>query len=162
VKLRTDPEIWPHDAGRKRAVLLGAVPNPLDDLETNWSEDWLAFVRADGGEAAPGDVWEISINPDNDRQHSCVPHEGWTVVGYTLWCPNEACPFGTHEWTHAHDCKPYDGVPCKNGGPSCWTWTGSPLDGTLTASPSLYSPRDIGGCGWHGHLNAGELTGKVE
>lgn len=42
--------------------------------------------------------------------------------------------------------------------PGCWKWTGTIADGTLSGTPSLFSPTDLGGCGWHGYLTAGEMV----
>lgn len=33
---------------------------------------------------------------------------------------------------------------------------------TLTAKPSIVHNKKLGGCGWHGYLTAGELTGVIE
>jgi hypothetical protein len=33
---------------------------------------------------------------------------------------------------------------------------------TMTVSPSILHDRSKGGCGWHGYMKAGELTGQVE
>jgi hypothetical protein len=66
---------------------------------------------------------------------------------------NEACPSGVHFWTHGHDCGDRSREHV-----SCWTWTGSPDDGTLSAQPSLWVVPDLGGCGWHGFLTNGEMV----
>lgn len=157
MRVRTDS--WWH-ASMKRAVLLGARPDPRQDPAKDWSPDYLEFLDH-GEEAKPGDVWVVRGQDRTQSWGGNPDAADWPVVGYGLVCPNEACPDPVHFWTHAHDCPAPSG-PCKMGGPSCWTWTGSPEDGTLTASPSLYSPRSLGGCGWHGFLKAGELEGTVE
>jgi hypothetical protein len=47
--------------------------------------------------------------------------------------------------------------PCAAHGlaGSCWTWTGSPEAGDLSATPSLAV---VGECGFHGFLRGGVLA----
>lgn len=82
------------------------------------------------------------------------------AVGYGLTCPEPTCAEGAHVWTHAFDC-PAGRSPdaaCKTGGAGCWTWTGSPAEGDLSAAPSLHVLASRGGCGWHGWLRAGRMV----
>ena len=91
----------------------------------------------------PGDTWLI-------RWYRPGGAEG-PIAGYAICCPG--CR-KVHDWTTATNCK-----PCSHQGiSSCWTWTGSAEANVLTASPSLHSVKDLGGCGWHGHLINGVLT----
>lgn len=161
MRLRTDG--W-WRAGMKRAVLCGAVPNPLDDPEGNWDPKYLAFLR-DGEEAKPGDVWRVSwVNGGEGvtRDGQPVP-ERPAGNGYAMTCPRESCKSGAHSWVHASDCQGAYGDPCKVGAGrvSCWDWTGSPEEGNLTANPSLYimGPESgHHGCGFHGFLRDGVLA----
>lgn len=153
MRLRTDDY---HLAGWKRGALVGG--------RTDVAEQ---FLVDDVIEAVEGDVWVIRTMPPGDEdgwrtQSWGGDHEDWPVIGYALTCPNESCRFGVHEWTHASNCDqhfPAGGPRCahQRDRTSCWTWSGSVLDGTLTASPSLHSPADLGGCGWHGWLRNGTL-----
>lgn len=147
------------EAGRKRAVLLGAIPNPLDDASSAWDPAWLDFLRTPGGEAEPGDVWVLRSAP-GESGRSWAEDEvtaGWPIIGYGLTCPETKCEDGIHLWDHATGCPArFASGPCKNGGPSCWTWTGQPEDDTLTGQPSLFMPTP--GCGWHGYLRDGVMV----
>ena len=94
---------------------------------------------ADIPAAQLGDAWRITSTSGE-------------LTGYALTCPNESCDQGVHFWTHAYDCSPE-----TREHSSCWTWTGAPEDGTLSAQPSLWVVQDRGGCGWHGFLTDGEM-----
>lgn len=155
-KLRRREDSW-WDAGRKRAVRLGASPDPATDHERNWADHFLKMLaNREFEEAKPGDVWEVRQDPRDGRTQTVRLDPAWTVIGYVLTCPNEQCSEGVHQWTHARDCKaPFEN--CKNGGPSCWNWEGTIEDGDLTGNPSLWASADLGGCGWHGYLRHGEM-----
>lgn len=89
----------------------------------------------------PGDIWRV-------RWYKADGEEG-PIAGYAICCPR--C-LKVHAWTSALNCK-----PCPHQGKSsCWNWTGSAEDGTLSASPSLFAS---GACGWHGWLRNGVLEG---
>lgn len=158
MRIRTD-SWW--DAGRKRAVLLAAVPDPLRDEATDWDPVWLEFLRTPENEARPGDVWVLRQQPGDASLRSWRNDPevaDWPVTGYGLVCPDEGCDAGVHCWDHASDCPGrYKGGFCKNGGPSCWRWTGTPEDDTLTGEPSLLI-RGESTCGWHGHLRSGQMV----
>lgn len=97
--------------------------------------------------AEPGDCWRV-------RWHK---EEGdGPIAGYAICCP--LCK-NIHAWTTASNCASrLPGGSCQHSGNgSCWNWTGSAEDGTLTASPSLYCQESLGGCGWHGWLQNGDL-----
>lgn len=166
MRLRVD-SWW--EAGRKRAVLLGAVPDPRQDDSKNWAAHWLACLNDDSFEPAmPGDVWEVRQSPDEPGviSYHSADRQDWLLTGYGLWCPNEKCHEGMHSWTHAHDCPArfHDDGLCKTGEKqgvqSCWIWSGSIEAGDLTASPSLFI--DDASCGWHGFLQQGQMNGWIE
>lgn len=103
--------------------------------------------------AKPGDTWRLRwSSPD-------YPHgDVGPLAGYAIGC--EKCG-GVRYWTTANNCAsrralPGGGFTCDHEGKSsCWDWTGSAEDGTLTAKPSL---QDLGDCKWHGWLTNGELA----
>jgi len=102
----------------------------------------------------------LKREPDQDWSHTLAvppaePGDVWRFGGaYALTCPNEACDQGVHAWDHAWDCRP-NARKCSG---TCWNWSGSPEDGTLTAQPSLHVLAEKGGCGWHGWLRNGEMV----
>ena len=110
--------------------------------------------------AEPGDVWRSTWYKAGD--------EIGPPAGYLIGCPT--CR-QVHGWSTANNCASRRMVTGTNsdgtsftyptcdhqGVGSCWTWTGSAEDGTLTASPSLHCPKNKGGCGFHGWLENGEL-----
>lgn len=168
MRLRTDD--W-HDAGRWRAVLLGANEDPRQNpsaYEPGWA-DWLETHEP----AKPGDVWAIRQNLRPGTTAVMLSWTGdrngehWPVVAYALTCPVPRCPEGAHVWHHAHDCPAGSRLdrPCKRTTDddrprySCWDWTGSPLDGSLAAAPSLQVLASNGKtCEFHGFLRAGVLA----
>lgn len=99
----------------------------------------------------PGDTWRIHW-----YNHVDGVQVNDQIAGYAICCP--LC-LKVHHWTTANNCPRIAGEGCahEKAHTSCWTWTGSAEDGTLTASPSLYSVEALGGCGWHGWLHDGEL-----
>lgn len=133
MRLRADSV---HLAGWHRALLLGA-------LTRKDGEDWSHTLGVPA--AQPGDVWRVQRQDDSGGLH---------FVGYALTCPKEDCDQGVHFWDHAWDC-PQRTDPLA---PPCWTWTGSPEAGDLTANPSLHVLAEKGGCGWHGWLRNGEMV----
>jgi hypothetical protein len=111
--------------------------------------------------AEPGDIWRVYWYSLEAPGHLGPP------AGYDICCIT--CR-RVHSWNTATNCasrKPIReegtgkviGYTCAHSGvSSCWQWTGSAEEGTLTASPSLYSREDLGGCGYHGFLRNGEIT----
>jgi hypothetical protein len=99
--------------------------------------------------AQPGDIWRLRWYKQGG--------EG-PIAGYAICCPK--CG-EVHHWTQAANCArtvdTSSGVKvCAHSGTgSCWTWTGSAEEGTLTADPSLHAS---GACGWHGWLKNGVLA----
>lgn len=115
--------------------------------------------------ARPGDIWRVRWWV-NVEQAAAGITEG-PIAGYAICCPK--C-LAVHQWTGATNCpqipwthtepdgRTYSGTKCRHSGTgSCWDWTGSAEDGTLSASPSLYCQESKGGCGWHGYLTNGTL-----
>lgn len=104
--------------------------------------------------AQPGDVWRSRWALTVDQQAAGMT-EG-PIAGYAICCPK--C-LAVHHWGEALNCsqKRGDGRCVHHGTGSCWTWTGNPEDGTLSASPSLHCVESAGGCGWHGFLTAGVM-----
>jgi hypothetical protein len=101
--------------------------------------------------AKPGDTWRLTWS-----------ERGGNLAGYAICCPK--CK-QVHYWAQANNCTAdvRNGV-CKHaratdGGElgSCWQWTGTAEDGTLTAQPSLFAS-GVGECGYHGWLSDGVLT----
>ncbi len=121
--------------------------------------------------AMPGDTW-VSRWAKSDLQPDAIRHvvDGLgPIAGYAICCPK--C-LHVHAWCSAHGCgfnpqtysyvdkdgKTVTGTVCGHSGiSSCWTWTGSAEEGTLSASPSLHCVEALGGCGWHGYLTNGVL-----
>lgn len=104
--------------------------------------------------AQPGDIWRVHwYAEDAEGSHIDGP-----FAGYDVCCPG--C-LRVHAWTTAINCsqKNAQGRCPHEGQSSCWSWSGSAEAGTLTASPSLHSVPDRGGCGWHGWLQNGILRG---
>jgi|SRR5579872_2914802 len=109
------------------------------------AESWDAVPKAE-----PGDTWRVTWYKEDTGGN---PIEG-PFAGYDICCPG--CK-RVHPWTTATNCLP---KPCPHEGKgSCWRWSGSAEDGTLTAQPSLLSERSKGGCGWHGFLTNGVMRG---
>lgn len=122
-------------------------------LVAGWAtiDEWLQTPPAQ-----PGDTWRVHWH-DNDAVDKQGP-----LAGYDIFCPR--CK-KLHAWTTAHNCAsrralPGGGFTCDHSGKgSCWTWSGSAEQNLLSASPSLHSDPAHGGCGFHGHLTNGELSG---
>lgn len=118
--------------------------------------------------AEPGDTWRQfwSHHDENDKQIDD------RLAGYAICCMG--CGH-VHAWTTASNCQfnltehhytDKDGkdvaykVCGHSGVGSCWVWTGSAEEGTLTARPSLQVTLDKyepGGCNWHGYIDNGDL-----
>jgi hypothetical protein len=110
--------------------------------------------------AQPGDVWRVHWYREGGVEGP--------LAGYAICCIK--CGH-VHQWTTANNCKTNlqdvsytnnDGQlithkSCEHvrtGSGSCWQWTGSAEDNSLTASPSL---QETGSCGFHGFLENGQL-----
>lgn len=169
--LRLRADAW-HDAGRLRAIRLGAVPDPRSQPSVRWDPGWLEFV-ASGEPARVGDVWAFRQRPDGP--HVVLSYGGshpeWPLACYALVCPVERCKEGAHCWHHAYDCAAGTtrGAACKRGAGrlSCWDWSGSVEAGTLSAQPSLQVCTEVeragkkvrlDTCGFHGFLTGGVLA----
>lgn len=89
-------------------------------------------------------------------------------IGVSFLCP---CPEHTAQRTgdDDHDFSLRVFVPFTNpldgGAPpdprTTWDREGDTFE-TLTLRPSILRSRDRGGCGWHGFVTSGEVTGQVE
>lgn len=134
IRFRNDGWFRADDAAR---IARGIVPI--------WSEpEELVGVEP----AKPGDIWRV-------RWYKEGGGEG-PIAGYSICCPR--C-LQVHSWTGALNCPKVPGTTwcAHNGTGSCWNWSGSAEEGTLTATPSLHCLLDKGGCGWHGFLTGGVM-----
>lgn len=146
-------------AGRKRAVELGAIPDPREDTDGNWAQDYLADLSNPAVEAAqPGDVWRVVWTGPGSWQSGVPSDDPRPLAGFVITCPVESCPDAVHLWVSADNCscKIEGGSCCHDGVGSCWTWTGSAVAGTLTANPSLFASGAQ--CKWHGWLRDGVMS----
>ncbi len=85
-----------------------------------------------------------------------VPAPLRTGVGILL-----DCPCGNHAEDHqlyVPFATAIDGSPAAERG---WQRTGETFE-TLTLTPSILRVRTHGGCGWHGFITNGMVTGQVE
>ena len=76
------------------------------------------------------------------------------------------CPCGCAVWVYVSFENPVDGGPPRlnpglNPGEPRWHRTGDTFD-ALTLKPSILKSKKKGGCGWHGFVTNGEITGRVE
>lgn len=145
-----------------------------DTYEASHVDSWATREIWDATPPAePGDTWRTRWAVTVDQQVAGIT-EG-PIAGYAICCPK--CR-QVHRWTTALGCPPVhhhkyidaNGVEQKfstcahSGVGSCWDWSGSADENTLTAKPSLHcvtewSGHPTGGCGWHGFLTNGELSG---
>ena len=147
VRIRFRSDNWHYADMRAK----GSVTEPFE----SWG---LTQAQYDAIEPAkPGDIWRSRWHAENGQG---------PIAGYAICCPK--CG-SVHPWTTATNCsfqltqhsytddkgqqKTYN--TCGHSGTgSCWDWTGSAEDGTLSANPSLLCHT----CGYHGWLRNGELT----
>jgi hypothetical protein len=160
MRLRTDSWMWAD-------IKIG--PQPIThEQAVKWYGEEEAKEYDNTPPPAQGDVWEIhwsKTEPANDGTNTNNVIEGiGPLAGYALVCPG--CK-RVHAWTTANNCartvkfmwvdehgKQNEGAVCVHSGKSsCWNWTGSAKDGTLTATPSLLNHE----CGWHGFLTNGVM-----
>lgn len=136
------------------------------DLKTHgWTAEKMKEIYSEADVAAfeateaarPGDVWRVRWYKEGG--------DGPTA-GYAICCPT--CGH-IHTWTTANNCGQKT-IPVKwtdkngaeqttmtcvhSGNSSCWQWTGSAEENTLTAHPSLLVRSE---CGFHGWLQNGVL-----
>lgn len=105
--------------------------------------------------AEPGDVWRLHWGGKDGA-----------IAGYAICCPG--CGH-VHSWVRATNCSqsvhkswtdkdgiehPYTSCVHEGVG-SCWDWSGSAEEGTLTAAPSLLVQQDD--CHWHGFIQGGDI-----
>jgi hypothetical protein len=77
-------------------------------------------------------------------------------VGISFDCPCGMC----NTRTYLDFENPMDGGPPHADRP-LWRREGIGFL-TLSVTPSILRSRDKGGCGWHGYITNGEVTGRVE
>ena len=70
------------------------------------------------------------------------------------------CPCGCESPLYVPFSNPLDGGAQLQPG-SGWNRTGETFE-TLTLTPSILRSRNRGGCGWHGFITGGVVTGRVE
>jgi hypothetical protein len=71
------------------------------------------------------------------------------------------CPCGCGMPSMIEFANPLDGKPPYRTDVALWQRTGETFE-TLTITPSILRKRERGGCGWHGFITNGEVTGRVE
>lgn len=134
----------------------GITPDKLNDFGGFSPGEIEAYERFEP--AQPGDTWRIRWYQEGG---------GGPVAGYAICCPR--CR-KIHHWSIATNCSGQKTAhqytdskgqariyeTCEHSGKaSCWDWTGSAEEGTLTARPSLHCTAPD--CGWHGWLTDGVL-----
>jgi hypothetical protein len=159
VRMRFRMDSW-HYADLKVAMTWeqytdGWSSSPTEEDKRYWDET---------PKAEPGDVWRIHWS-----HHDPIdgPQIDDRIAGYAICCIG--CGH-VHAWTTAGNCNqkiqcsykdsntgldvPY--TSCVHSGlTSCWNWTGSAEEGTLTATPSLQVTQDE--CKWHGYITNGDI-----
>jgi hypothetical protein len=78
-------------------------------------------------------------------------------VGVIFNCPCGAC----ESLCYVPFDNPLDGGAALEPGRPLWHRQGETFE-TLTLTPSLLRTRSAGGCGWHGFITNGDVTGRVE
>lgn len=95
------------------------------------------------------------FNADNTP---AMPRSG---IGLMFDCP-KGCPCDSEDHRVERHfvafANPLDGGPPFEPGRPMWTRTGDDFE-TLTLAPSIHSVIEKGGCGWHGFITNGEVTG---
>lgn len=119
---------------------------------TPW-EPYMDYITKESFDATPlpqpGDIWRSLWYQSPEEKAAGKPR---VIAGYAICCPK--CG-DIHVWTTATNCSSRKNGVCSHSGVgSCWEWTGSAEEGTLTASPSLLCHE----CGYHGWLRNGQLT----
>jgi len=66
------------------------------------------------------------------------------------------CPCGCGERTYISFENPVDGKPKLGDNRPFWKRTGDDFE-SITISPSIYKPKEKGGCGWHGFIENGKI-----
>lgn len=77
-------------------------------------------------------------------------------IGLTFACP---CGCGVRAFVGLR--QPLDGGPPTQEERALWDREGDTFE-TLSLRPSVYQPRAKGGCGWHGWVTDGVVTGQIE
>lgn len=97
----------------------------------------------------------IELNPEwvgnggesvTDANGNPVPRREGVAVDFD-------CPCGCDQRLCVVFANPLDGGPSVHPGPPRWTRTGETFE-DLDLKPSILR---IGGCGWHGYINNGEI-----
>lgn len=120
--------------------------HPTDEEKKYWEET---------PKAEPGDVWRVHWYHHDDATGGQIDDQ---IAGYAICCIK--CG-RVHTWTSARNCGQQLEVGCahQRDRTSCWTWSGSAEDGTLTASPSLMVVTEA--CEWkctfHGYIQNGDI-----
>lgn len=71
------------------------------------------------------------------------------------------CPCGCGQHCYVPFANPLDGGPPHEASRPLWTRAGETFK-DLTVTPSILRARAKGGCGWHGFITRGDVTGQVE
>lgn len=87
----------------------------------------------------------------SDKDGNPVPERHG--VGVLFDCP-DGCGFPCYVSFQ----NPLDGGPPHDASRPLWTRTGEAFE-TLTLAPSILRAKEKGGCGWHGFVTNGEMSG---
>ena len=90
----------------------------------------------------------------SDKDGNPVPARHGVGLGFD-------CPCGCKIRGYVDFANPLDGGPPLRDAHHQWQRTGEDF-ATLTLTPSILRSREKGGCGWHGFITNGEVTGQVE
>lgn len=142
------------------------TPMRLTDLDPRFVR---YETRVETRQFVAGDpaTWAQRGYPTEDRtgpiEYSLTVATLESAQGVRFLCPvcfqKNGGPAGTHGVEVAFEgrgVEPHQGSQAASGQPSRWAVAGTGLD-DLTLTPSI----DLGGvgCGWHGFVRAGEVTG---
>lgn len=141
---------WAFDGdGEKSYGKCFSDPAELEEARIEWEK-----IPA----AESGDVWRIHWGGIGNEEK---------IAGYAICCPgcghvhawctatNCSAPRRTYTWKNGDGIEHEGSVCIHSGERSCWDWSGSAENGTLTASPSLLVQQDD--CHWHGWIQNGDI-----
>lgn len=97
--------------------------------------------------------WLIAGGPGITRNGKPVPQRNGVGMSFD-------CPCGCGQRRVVEFSNPLDGGPCHTDDGHTWDRSGDTFE-TITLKPSIRATRPHG-CGWHGYITNGEVTGKVE